>query len=62
MSKTILSVQGMSCQGVANIAVQLDQGLVAVEHDAGVRVDRLPDRSIGALQCAGYEATPRRPS
>jgi copper chaperone CopZ len=66
MSKTILSVQGMSCpscvehvsealaiRGVANIAVQLDHGVVTVEHDTSVTIEQL----LGALQSAGYEAT-----
>lgn len=68
MSKTILSVEGMSCpsciahvsealaiRGVSNVQVQLDQGAVEVEHDPSVSVGFL----IAALEGAGYEATPR---
>jgi copper chaperone CopZ len=70
MSKTILSVLGISCpscvarvnealsiRGVANIAIELDQGVIAVEHDATVSVGQL----LGALSHAGYEATLRSP-
>lgn len=68
MSKTILSVTGMSCpscirhvsealtmRGVSNVKVMLADGEVAIEHDATVPTGRL----IAALNNAGYEATPR---
>jgi copper chaperone len=71
MSKTILSVEGMSCpsciahvsealamRGVANVDVLFDEGAVAIEHDETVSSGRL----IAALQNAGYEATPRKAS
>jgi copper chaperone len=68
MLKTILNVEGMSCpsciehvrealaiRGVANVEVLFDEGAVAVEHDPTVPTGRL----IGALKCAGYDASPR---
>ena len=68
MSKTMLSVEGMSSRacvehvsealsirGVEYVDVQLDEGTVQIEHAATVSVGRL----IAALQLAGYEATPR---
>ncbi len=68
MSKTILSVTGMSCpsciahvsealtiRGVSNVEVMFDGGAVAIDHDASVSSGRL----IAALEQAGYEATPR---
>ena len=68
MSKTILNVEGMSCpsciehvtealslRGVSNVDVRLDEGVVAIEHDASVPVGRL----IVALDFAGYGATPQ---
>ena len=67
MSKTVLSVEGMSCpscikhinealeiRGVGSVEVELENGLVAVEHDSSVSVGRL----IAVLDNAGYEATP----
>jgi Cu+-exporting ATPase len=71
MSKTILTVQGMSCascvqqlnealaiRGVTSVDVQLDEGVVAVDHDTSVSAERL----IGALQGAGYAAALQSPS
>lgn len=71
MSKTILTVEGMTCpscieqvsealtiRGVANVEVLFDQGAVAVEHDQSVSAGPL----IAALRSVGYEATPRNPS
>lgn len=68
MSKTILIVQGLSCpscvehvhdalamQGVGHIDVQLDEGVVAVDHDSSVSVGQL----IAALQDAGYDGRRR---
>lgn len=68
MTKTILNVEGMSCpscvehvgqalalDGVAEVDVRLDDGAVAVDHDARVSAARL----ISALAEAGYEAVPR---
>ncbi len=67
MTKTILTVEGMSCsscvahvkqaltiEGVATVDVRLAEGAVAVEHEAGISAGRL----IAALEQAGYEATP----
>lgn len=71
MSKTILTVQGMSCpscieqlnealatQGVSNIDAELDEGVVAIGHDATVSAEQL----IGALQMAGLQAALQSPS
>jgi len=68
MSKTILAVEDMSCPscishvkaalaipGVTAVEVELDEGLVTVEHEPTVAAGRL----IAALSGAGYEATPR---
>ena len=68
MSKTILNVEGMSCpscirhvsaalalRGVGSVDVLLDEGAVAIEHDASVPIGRL----IAALENARYEARPR---
>lgn len=68
MTKTILNVEGMSCpscirhvkqalalDGVANVDVRIDDGRVAVDHEARVSTGRL----IAALEQAGYEASPR---
>ena len=71
MSKTMLTVHGMSCpsciaqlnealaiRGVSNIDVQLDDGVVAVDHDATVSAEQL----IGALQVGGFPAALQSPS
>lgn len=71
MSKTILLVQGMSCpscieqlnealsiQGVSSVDVQLDEGVVAIDHDVTVSAHRL----IASVQQLGYDATLQMPS
>jgi Cu+-exporting ATPase len=67
MTKTTLSVEGMTCascieqvtealaiDGVGHVEVNLDTGKVQVEHDAQVSQGRL----IAALQQVGYDAMP----
>ena len=67
MSKTTLSVRGMSCPsciahitdalavpGVRAVDVKLERRAVTIEHDTTVSVDQL----VAALRGAGYEATP----
>lgn len=69
MTKTILTVAGMTCgscirriekalvlEGVANVAVNLAGGSVTVEHDDRIGDDRL----IAALDQAGYPVQPSR--
>jgi Cu+-exporting ATPase len=68
MTKTIFSVEGMSCasciehvkralaiEGVANVDVRIDEAAVAVDHEPWVSTGRL----IAALGQAGYEASLR---
>ena len=66
MSKTILTVEGVSCPsciehlnkalaigGVSNVDVRVEEGVIAVDHDATVSAGAL----ISAVEKAGYAAT-----
>lgn len=66
MTKTTFKIDGLSCpscirdlrravesRGVLKVDVQLDDGLVFVEHDTGITANQLIDR----FATAGYEAS-----
>ncbi len=46
--------QALALDGVANVDVRIDDGAVAVDHEARISTGRL----IAALEQAGYEASP----